>query len=550
MVFPLHFLQEWEPPGIPPEQFAFRSTVFAVTIVVYTIIVLGFGYWAYRKTRSTEDWMAGGRRQPGWLVGLSWMATYYSAVMIIGFGGKAATVGGLAWSWVAAWNALFGGFLSATLAYWVWRAGKNLGAQTIPDLLAKRYPGKAGKIQQVLLALFVWIFMIFYVVATNKAAGNILQVLAGWPYWVGVTLAAVVAFVYIAIGGLIADLYTDALQAVILMVGTIAMAATAVVLTGGLAEGYGALKEIASQIEGPLAVTSNQWPPIGHPLWWVSLSICIFTSFNIFWPHLPQRFLAYRSKKQVALGIIVASIAAAIPVFCVYVIAAPLAMPILIKESLTKWNAPDIQTAYSWFLGHPDLVIPKLIETMWPIWASAIYLAAIFCAIMSTTDGIMHLAGAVIGSDVVRGWVKPTISERGVFRVIWVATLIFGILGWLFALYPVAPVLENFAFAISVPSAALAGPLLGVFWKRITRYGALTGMIVGAGFTIIDNFYSCFATNWTPGKMLSFGYFIPPFEWIHPWVMGVVLSLVVTVIVSLVTPKEPKEHLEKVFAPV
>lgn len=618
--------------SVPPAE----QAMIIATIIVYIIVVLGFGFWAYRKTRSSEDWMTAGRRQRGWLVGLSWGATYFSAVILVGFGGKTALVG-LGYSWITWGNCLIGGVIASLLGYQVWKVAKNTGASTVPELFGRRYD---SRVPQVVLGLGILIFLVVYVAATFKAAGSVLQVLTGWPYEAGVVTATIITAIYITIGGLLADLYTDALQAVVLIAGTLALAASALAYFGGFEGAYSYLANYAGEInswaqaQGVAVKIPNPggfagFPPVGHVFFWVVIWIVFFTSTNFFWPHLPQRFFAFKNRRQITWSLIVATIFTFLVPFCVYNCFAPVAIPIISQEGIetpakiyalapTNPLVNETISGYAFWMKlgpHPvaeymvDLIIPYEIRALWPPWAAAIYLAAIFCAIMSTCDGILHMMGAALGNDVVRAWIKRDISERGVYKIITIATFVIGVIAMIIALRPFAPILEQFAFAVGGTAGLMAAPMLGLFWKRVGRGAVIAGMVAGfVGWLVItvlsqtsmNLFWELgqWAGNFPPytanpalaaaaakvylGKSYTFlwinnygfsaqeaiqifntnpadfgpymaTHMIPAVSnaiVLNQYVVGVVCALVVTAIAAFVGKPLPKEKLDKIFAPV
>jgi sodium/proline symporter len=209
--------------------------------------------------------------------------------------------------------------------------------------------------------------------------------------------------------------------------------------------------------------------------------------------------------------------------------------------------------------GGPNQAIPALFIALFPQWLAALLGVAILSAIMSTADGLVISTSQVFANDIYRRSLSkvlhPQASEEEVDHHVlkisrWgivVVLLGAGVLAW-------HSIGQNIALMVWAGlggmMAALAGPLiLGVFWRGVTKQGAIWGFVMGAiSFTVLRN-------GWLPigdagGNVLQQGLFWMNSQANNPFACATVgegLSVLTTVVVSLFSSPLPKEHLDKVF---
>ena len=295
--------------------------------IVVSIVYLGFsvliGYIASRQIKDARDfWIAGGKL--GWIVGGATIAaTQMSAGLFIGTIGLTYNVG-----WTFFWVVF-----CFPLSYWImaWLIGpkfKRFGKFTLPDFIGTRF---YGHLPRTIAAILIIPCFLVYIVAQLKAGGMILNVVYGLPELTGVALFFLVIVLYTAIGGMIADAYTDLIQMIIMLIG--AAVAVPLVLTnlGGINETF----RIATLIRPGL----TDWG--GMP---ISVLLGLFFAFFIGSfgrPEILTRFYTMKDEKTIRKGILFVIILVGVTHFLCFI----LAMAI---RGLTP-NIP-----------HPDLATPTL----------------------------------------------------------------------------------------------------------------------------------------------------------------------------------------------
>jgi len=189
-------------------------------------------------------------------------------------------------------------------------------------------------------------------------------------------------------------------------------------------------------------------------------------------------------------------------------------------------------------LERPDLTVPTLVSQLLPPVVGAIIIAAVLGAMMSTIDSILLLAGSLVVENIYVPFVNPDVGQEKGLKIARAATLVIGTLGLLVALKPPAAILWIVTMSFSLMASAFTFPfLLGVWWPRATKEGAIVGMISGA--------LSC--VFW---YVLSYTQYHTLDNWIGgiwPALFGGCVCLVLFVVVSKNTSPPPAEVQEIFF---
>ncbi len=476
-----------------------ESFVYGLVLVFYMGMLVVVGLLTSRRMRSGEDYYLGGRSIGPWVTSLSYVAAYFSSVVIIGGGGFGYRYG-MATLWIGAINVLVGCTLAwIVLGRRVRQFTARLATMTVPGFLAERYRSKEARF---LVALVVALFLIIYNVGILKGMGHVFEVLMGMPYWIGVLLSGAIIVVYVSLGGYLAVVWTGFLQAWVMGAGLILLTVAALKAVGGLSAANVAL----ASIDPGLVQTPGPWG-------WASLvSFTFVFSFGVWgMPQLVVRFYSIRSVKVLRVGTVVATIGGSMAV-----------LPYLIGA---------IARALHPGLTNPDLAIPTLTKNILPPWGGAIFLAGVIAAGMSTFASILIITSGAVVRDIVQKGLGRRLSERSAVGYSRLVSLAVGVISLGIAIRPPALILVLTAFSWAAISATCLWPLLfGLYSKWATRAGVVASMITGLVTALV----------WT-----ALG---SPFG-LHGFVPGMGVSLLALVVVSLATPRLPREHLERIFSP-
>ena len=209
---------------------AVNSATLILVTALYVVLMLYFGWLGYRKTKTSEDYLVAGREAHPLIIALSYGATFISTSAIVGFGGQAANLGmGLIWLTVLNIGV---GILLAFVVFGkkTREIGQRLQAVTFPDLMGKIYQ---SKFMQVVSGLVIIIGMPLYTAAVLIGGAQFIRETINISYATSLVGFAIIVAVYVIFGGLIAVMYTDAVQGAIMFVGmTILLVATYLLLGG------------------------------------------------------------------------------------------------------------------------------------------------------------------------------------------------------------------------------------------------------------------------------------------------------------------------------
>jgi SSS family transporter len=467
-------------------------------LIIYMLIVIGIGYYMKSRIKNEMDFLAAGGKLGVWVGGMTLAATQMSAGTAIGTVGFHYQVGyNFAWIWLAIWASWV--IMAIFIAPKMKAFFNSNKALTIPDLLGTRYESNAIRVISVIILLICYGMT---VVAELVGGSYLLNVVFDVPITWGVLIIACIFIAYTVMGGLFAIAYTDVLQMLVFAIGF----AIAVPFAVSKAGGFSKLNETLSSIDPNLV--ANGMP--SSVLMGVALSFFIMM---IGYPIIAIRFYSIKDNKTIRRAVGVSFIFQAI-----------VAVSIAILGVSAKVLYPD--------LSSPDLASSTIAMDLLPPVLGGLLLAAILAAIQSTVSAILLMLGSSISHDIMKVVMKKKLSDKQQLKITRIVVLIMGILPIPFALNPL-PLIQQ----IWINAAALIGSsfavsiLLGLYWKRATKAGAITSMVGGIGSAIL----------W-----LSLG---NPFG-LDPVYISVPVSLLGMVFVSLLTKPVSKQALMPFFKDV
>lgn len=470
-----------------------------IVMAVYFAVLITIGILTQKKVKGAADFHIGGRQIGPWVTSLSFVATYFSSVLIIG-GGAFGYQFGMATVWIAAANVLLGATLCwIILGKRVRHATEQYNVHTMSGFFTKRYNSpEAGIFSAAVIALF----LILYNVGVLKGMANALEGLMGLPYWLGVVISAAVILFYVTTGGYFAVVWTAFFQAIIMIFAMVMMGFYTISAVGGFSTMNQKLAEIQSKTPLGLVSTPGDWG------WAGLLSFMLVTSLGTWaMPQLVVRFYSIKSHKMFRIGTIAVTIATAAAVF-------PYLCGAASRIILGK-------------IDNPDLAIPLLTKQVLPSWGAAIFLAGVIAAGMSTFAGVQIVISGAIVRDILKEGLKKKYDDKKEVKLSRLFSIVVGIIALLIALKPPALILVIMVFAWAVIASTNFWPMLfGIYWKRANRAGAFASMIVGSVSALV----------WSALKN--------PYG-IHGYFIGTILGLITIVLVSLMTGNKAPEKKKK-----
>ena len=190
-----------------------------LVVVAFFVLVLGIGILSGKKVKNSSDFFVGGGKVPWWLSGISHHVSGYSGVVFVGYAGIAYSQGISIYFWWAVVIAISVA-IGAVLVAPRWpRLRRALGIQSVTEYLQMRY----NRAAQLLVAFAGIGSKLLDVAAKWVSIGLLLYGFTGMPLWVGVIVSGIVSLVYMAIGGIMADLWTDFVQFIVQVAAGLAL---------------------------------------------------------------------------------------------------------------------------------------------------------------------------------------------------------------------------------------------------------------------------------------------------------------------------------------
>lgn len=439
------------------------STPTIVTFVLYFLAIVVVGLVGYRFTKDLSDYILGGRKLGSFVTALAAGASDMSGWLLMGLPG-AIYLSGISESWIA-----IGLFIGAYFN-WTFVAPRlrvfteNYGnALTLPEYFTNRFADKSSMLR-IVSALAILIFFTLYCSAGVVAGARLFESIFGMPYHIAIWVGAIATISYVFIGGFLAVSWTDTIQASLMITALLITPFVIMHAVGGPAPSLNLIESIHP--EHTKLISHLSFVAIISMLGW---GLGYFGQ-----PHILVRFMASKSlenvkkAKRISLTWMFLCLVGAISVGFFGV--AYFAMNPGQAAAVTA-NAERVFIEVAIHLFNP--------------WIAGFLLSAILAAIMSTLSCQVLMCSSALTEDIYRTFLRKQASQK---ELVWFGrtmVLVVTIIAILLATNPESGILLMVSYAWAGFGAAF-GPviLLSLFWSRMTRNGALAGIIVG-GITVL-----------------------------------------------------------------
>ena len=542
-------------------------SIFENIIIILYLAALGYlGFKGYKQTKTSADYLiAGGNTHP-FVMALSYGATFISTAAIVGFGGVAAWLGN-SLLWLTFFNIFIGVFVAFVfLGNPTRKLGIRLNAHTFPELLGRRFD---SKFIQVFGGILIAFFMPLYASAVLIGGTEFLVAYFKVDYHMALLVFSIIITGYVLAGGLKGVMLTDALQGVIMFVAMLVLIVMVFNAVGGMDAGLAKLDMVWDKTVAPLASVNikdltpgsadfmmklsqnlgfqgwNKMPLFLSEGWlFVITTIAMGVGIGVLaQPQLVVRFMTVKSKNELNRAVLIGGIFIITMTGIVYIVGA--VTNVWYYEFNEGKNA--LQSA-----GNIGQVIPHFINAAMPKWFSFIFLFALISAAMSTLSSQFHAMGTAIGRDVFeqignKNYDSMTVTRVGIVFMI----IISVILAYFFDKQPAIIARSTAIFFALCASIFLPTYFGGLFWKRMTRKGAIASMSVG---TVVTTFWLLFV-HFQEAKELGlckllFGtssLFSGKIIYVDAMIVALPLSAITAIVVSLLTKKEDEKLIRKCF---
>ena len=495
-------------------------------IVIFAAIMVVIGIFSSKSTKTLDGFLLGGRNIGAWLTAFAYGTTYFSAVIFIGYAGDTGWNVGLSALWIGIGNAVIG-----CLAAWLLlakrtrRMTRKLEARTMPEFFSARYDSPALKMYS---AIIIFIFLVPYAATVYKGLGALFgsifpnNFLGFSPTTVCTFIIAVLAAIYLVLGGYLASSINNFVQGTIMIVGVIVMCVSLInnPNVGGLSAAIEKLGEA-----NPVLVS-----PFGGESWVFLLKNILLTSFGVWGlPQMVHKYYAIKDEAQIKKGTIIATIFAVIIGCGAY-----------FAGSLGRFFV-EANEAGAPVVGY-DNVVPTMLNNAFGGSVGgnillSIILLCVLSASISTLTSIVLTSSTSISVDICRTLVPSQEKYTPKKEMIFTRALcfLFIAISFILANFNFAIITTIMSFSWGVVSGCFIGPYVwGLYSKKITKAGAWSGILCGVVVFAVWFILSRVNPSITFDTALCGS-------------LAMLLSFIVVPVVSLFTPKLDEKTVDNAF---
>ncbi len=448
----------------------------AYVLMMVTVIII-----TARKNLTLNEFLLGGRKVGAWMSALSYGASYFSAVIIVGYAGSTGWDVGLPAIWCGIGNALVGSLLAwAVLAKPTRLMGERLKVSTMPSFFEKRYDSKVLK---VLASLIIFVFLIPYSASVYKGLGNMFQKAFGFDYTICIIGIAMLSAVYLFAGGYKATAITDAIQGIIMLVGIVSIVAYVLRGAGGLTEGLNLLG--TPGVGGP---SMNTLLPTREKATWLASNVLLTSLGVLGMPQMIHKFFAIKDPSSVKRATVISTIFAFVVAGGAYFAGS------FGRVVLNKIAAPDGASTLADLVNAgtmaKDQIMPAMLTDVTvvgiPDAMLGLFVVLLLSASISTLTALVLSSSSVITLDLV-GTFMPKMKQKTSTWLMRVLCLGFVALSLAINfLMQDTPIMSLMSLSWGTIAGAFLAPFLyGLLWKGVTKAGAYTGVICGVLISLL-----------------------------------------------------------------
>ena len=440
------------------------------TFGLYLLFMIAVGAFFYKKETNIKEYLLCGRGVGSWVTAMSAQASDMSGWLLMGLPG-AVYMGGLIQGWVAI------GLTLGTFLNWIFIAPRlriyteKTKTLTISSFIGRRFRDPTG-VLRIFAAAITLIFFTIYCASGVVAGARLFENTFDMSYETALYIGAAATILYVFLGGFLAVSWTDTIQAALMCLALIVTPIAVMWDLGGFEVTVNRVAEIDPKMINLMS---------GHT--WIGIVGLVAWGLGyVGQPHILVRFMAARNASIIPNA----------------------------RRVATLWMAFCLSGAVAvgffgaaYFAEHPDVaglvvenherVFSVLSQLLFNPWIAGILMSAILAAVMSTLSCQLLVCSSTLTEDFYRTFLRPKATQ---FELVWVGRamvlLISAVAVWM-AMDPNSLVLSLVAYAWAGFGAAF-GPviILSLRWKRMTRNGALAGMITGALTVLVWNHFAWF----------------------------------------------------------
>jgi solute:Na+ symporter, SSS family len=483
-----------------------------ITVGIYFLLIGGISVWSIRRKKdSPSDYFLANRNLGWFVIGASILASNVGSEHIVGLAGTGAKSG------LAMGHYELHSWIVLTLGWVFVPFYMRSKVFTMPEFLERRYNEKTRWLLSIVQLLS---YVIAKASVTIYAGAVVFNSFLGVDFWTGAIVLIAITGAYTVFGGLHAVMYTEALQAIVLLGGSIILTISGFIEVGGW----------SNLVHSVPKDHLNMFLPLSHPDFpWLGILIASPIVGIWYWctdQHIVQRCLAGRNEQEARRGTIFAAYLKMLPFF-VFLI------PGLMAYALAR--SGKIQ------LAQADQAFPTLVKTLLPVGLRGLLAGGILAALMSSLASVYNACSTLFTLDIYQK-IRPHTTEKELVKVGRIATATVVLLGtlWIPVMKGISDTLYQYLQSVqsylAPPIAAVF--LLGVFVPRINGTGALAAMVSGFVVGILRIVLELFRHS-----LSGFLYSFATVNFLYFCIFLFIFSIVVMVVVSLLTARPSEAQL-------
>ncbi|MEP5830085.1 MAG: sodium:solute symporter [Maribacter dokdonensis] len=485
-----------------------------ISISLYFLLLVGVAIWVIRKKEdNTEDYFLAGRNVGWFVVGASIFASNIGSEHVVGLAGTGASnkLPLLIYE-IHAWVVLMLGWVF--LPFYA-----RSGVFTMPEFLEKRFDARS---RWVLSVFSIVAYVLTKISVTIYAGGVVVSALLGIDFWTGAIATVILTGLYTVLGGMRAVVYTETLQAILLVVGAAVLTFIGLDKVGG----WGSMVDTL----GPEYF--NMWRPATDPDFpWSSLFITSTIVGIWYWctdQYIVQRTLTAKNIKEGRRGTIFGALLKLLPVF-LFLIPGVIALTLKMRGEL-HWESADE-------------AFPVLMSNLLPSGLRGLVAAGLLAALMSSLASVFNSCSTLFTVDVYKK-LRPDTPEKKLVRTGQIATVFVVIIGiiWIPIMANISGVLYEYLQSVQsyIAPPITAVFLLGIFYKRINATGAFATLIMGISVAFFRIALELLKDNFDSDGIL---YYLGDMNFLTFGAWFFLFCLIFMVVVSLLTKSPDKEQI-------
>lgn len=434
-----------------------------IFIVLYLVGLAAISVMTSKKFTSVDDFLLGGREMGPWISAFAYGTTYFSAVIFVGYAGSVGYANGIAGVLVGVGNAFIGSLLAWLVLAKRTRAftGKY-NISTMPEFFEKRYDSKGLKIAS---AIIIFVFLVPYCASVYQGLSYLFEVSLGIKFEYCIVAMAAITAVYLFFGGYFTTAFVNMFQGIIMIVGVILMVGFIMYnpRIGGFVNGINQLKAI-----DPKLVSFNP-KDISNVI--IMTLLTSVGSWGL--PQMVHKFYTIKDEKAIKSGMIISTLFALLIATSAYFIGA------FGRFFIEAGGAVDTST-----------IVPVMISKALPELLVGLVIALVLSASMSTLSSLVLVSASSIAVDLLKGHFKKDISSKSVVMVLRILCVVFVGVSLVVALDKNNAIVTLMSYSWGTISGCFIAPFVyGLYWKGMTKTGAVSGIVCGLSVNILGFFF-------------------------------------------------------------